>query len=133
MQEIDESFTVEEDLDVSHISANDPEFFPKNIDEDVEVSTKKATNLALSLDNSSVKFHIKRKCIEDLVEGTKGYFQRKYKQAKAALKQQFAEAASPCQSQQFVSSILDGSSSEADDKRIPDDPSYYLHMDIVMQ
>ena len=72
---------------------------------------------------SQIKFEIKKKKVPDLSDGTKHYFQRKYKNAQEKLKQKLSSAAAPGQSFCFIRIFINASDKSFLDSDIDDIPN----------
>ena len=116
------------DIEISHSTEEDSDYEPEevNISEDVLNNTANTSQiLAVCLDDSPVRFQLKRKRIDDTSEYTKIYLRRKFEKAQKLLAQKFAEVVAPGQSQKFRLSILETCT---EDSKIPNDLKRFVAM-----
>ena len=59
------------------------------------------------MDESPVRFTVKKKKVEDLSDETKKYLKRKHKQYNEAMSKKFAESVAPVQADKLLCSLME--------------------------
>ena len=76
------------------------------------------------MDESPVKFTVKKRKVEDLSEETKKHLKRKHKQYIAAMSKKFAESVAPAQADKLLCSLVE----DENDEELSNDLDYVLNL-----
>ena len=94
--------------------------------EEIEKGNSSITDIADILDASPVRFQLKKK-INDISTPTKSYLLKKFHEASTLLKQKYAEAVAPRQTNKFISQVLNSSNQNSDkEEQVPSELTEHL-------